>query len=126
MSKPTYAQKKKLATVPDDWRSMPLAGDMRSYGPLERAGLIETRTIDKTPADFMRGIRVVDRQYRRTDAGRAVLSPPPQEGEVGSPNVTNHGSKSDLHPEYVTSEAGTKSGYKSDLHPGNVPAEDDA
>lgn len=33
--------------------------------------------------------------------------------------VTNHGSKSDLHPEYVTSEDGTDHGYKSALHPGN-------
>lgn len=40
--------------------------------------------------------------------------------------VTNHGSKSDLHPEYVTSDDGTKSGYKSDLYPGNVPSGGDA
>jgi hypothetical protein len=38
-------------------------------------------------------------------------------------DVTNHGCKSDLHPEYVTKQDGTKSGYKSDLHPGNVPSE---
>ncbi len=44
------------------------------------------------------------------------------EGFLSAADVTNHGSKSDLHPEYVTSEAGTKSGYKGDLYPGNVPA----
>lgn len=38
-------------------------------------------------------------------------------------DVTNHGSKSDLHPEYVTSEDGTDHGYKSTLHPGSVPPE---
>lgn len=36
-------------------------------------------------------------------------------------NVTYSGSKSDLHPEYVTEQDGTKSGYKGDLHPGSVP-----
>ena len=39
--------------------------------------------------------------------------------------VTNHGSKSDLHPEKVTSAGGTNPRHKSDLHPDFVPIADD-
>ena len=38
-------------------------------------------------------------------------------------DVTNHGSKVDLDPEYVTSEGGTDHGCKSNFHPGYVPPE---
>lgn len=42
---------------------------------------------------------------------------------MAAPYVTNHGSKCDLHPEYVTAENGTDHGYKSILSPGSVPSE---
>lgn len=58
-------------------------------------------------------VTVIECVKKAFEASRAALP---------APDVTNHGCKSDLHPEYVTPEDGTKSGYKSDLHPGNVPS----
>jgi len=53
-------------------------------------------------------------------SGSAEVGSASTSSGVGA-DVTNHGSKTDLHPEYVTADAGTNPRVKSDLHPGYVP-----
>lgn len=69
------AQLGRLNDAPDSWGKMPSFGDQRSIDPLKRKGMIEVRERDLTPKDWDRSIAtMVDRKWRRTDAGRAALA----------------------------------------------------
>jgi hypothetical protein len=74
MSRLTEAQIAKLRTVPDKWGPVPFRGDSRPIAPLLRAGMIEERNTDVTPAAWHSlPVRVVRHEWRRTDLGRRAL-----------------------------------------------------
>ena len=63
--------------VTDDWTDVPSFCDRRPFRPLIRAKMVEVKT--ETVSQIGIGIRGVRNLWRRTDAGRAALSPsPPQ------------------------------------------------
>lgn len=71
----TEAQRRKLASAPDEWAEFPLWGDHRPIPPLLRMALVEERRTDVTPADWPNGhIRLVRHEWRITDAGRQALT----------------------------------------------------
>lgn len=75
MSRLTEAQRRLLATIPDEWTAIPDGGDTRPQRPLLRAGMIETRSTDVTPPDWDSPIRVVRPEWRITSTGLEALRP---------------------------------------------------